>query len=65
MKKEEVEKYKDVRVKITLKGSNDRYQGTILEINDDSFIILDKFNEKVTVDYEICGLIVPLKEEQR
>lgn len=61
MKKAEVLQYKDRRVKIILKGSGNIYSGTILKIMEGAFIILDKFDNEVTIDYELCGLITPIK----
>lgn len=61
MKLQEVAQYKDKRVKIILKGSGNIYSGTILRIMEDSFVILDKYNNEVTIDYELCGLISPIK----
>lgn len=60
MKKEEVEPYLNRRVKIILKGSGNFYQGLIIRIKEDSFVIKDKYDEEVTVDYELCGLITPI-----
>ncbi len=61
MKKEEVEPYKNKRVKVILKGSGNIYQGPIQKTMDNSFVILDKYDNKVTIDYEMCGLIIPIK----
>lgn len=64
MKKEEVEQYLNHKVKVILKGSSGNiYQGTILKLMSDSFIILDKLNNEVTIDYELCGLITPIAEK--
>lgn len=63
MRREEVEQYNNKRVKVILKGSGNYYHGTIIEIMEDSFIILDKYENEVTIDYELCGLITPLQEK--
>lgn len=60
MQKEDVAQYKGKRVKVILKGSGNIYSGTILRIMNNAFVILDKYNEEVTIDYELCGLISPL-----
>ena len=60
MRKEEVAPYLGTRVKVILKGSGNIYTGVIQELMDSSFVIFDKYNDKVTIDYELCGLIVPL-----
>ena len=60
MRKEEVEQYLGKRVKVLLKGSGDRYHGTITKLGEASFIIRDIKENDVSVDYEMCGLITPI-----
>lgn len=64
MQREEIEQYEGKRVKLILKGTGNIYSGTILKLYENSFVILDKFNNEVTIDYEMCGLVSPLGDKQ-
>lgn len=57
MEKEDVVRYIGIKVKIILKGTGDIYNGEILECGNTSFSFVDKFNNKLTLDYDMCGLI--------
>ena len=60
MKKEEVAQYQGKKVKVILKGS-----GNILRVMDNAFVILDRYGDEVTVDYEVCGLITLIRNLHR
>ena len=48
MKQQEATKYKDKNVRIVL-TNNYRYSGKVLEIGEESLILFDKFNSKISL----------------
>lgn len=61
MKKEDVEKYLDTKIKVVLKGSGHMYHGVVRELQDDSFVIYDKFKNDVTIAYSEIAVITPTR----
>lgn len=57
MKKEQIEMYKNKKVKIFLKSSR-TYTGTITEIDNDSISMIDKFNNPVTLSLDTLSEII-------
>lgn len=59
MRKEDLKIFENKKIKIFLK-CNICYTGRILKINDDSVLILDKFNSEILINLSDLGQIVSL-----
>lgn len=59
MRKEELNQYLNHKIKINLKD-NTFFSGFIKSLHDDSFTLLDKFGNLVTIEYSDLSFIIQL-----
>ena len=57
MKKEELTKYLNKRIKIFLKNNNIFYTGSIQELGEESLILLDKYDKDVILSLDCISHI--------
>lgn len=62
MKKEDILIYLNKRVYFILKSNKFNFTGVVKSIGDDSFILIDKFNEKGTFDISDISFMKLAKE---
>lgn len=61
MKKEDIIKYKDQKVQLLI-SNNFRYKGILLDCDDESLKLLDKFKQEVTIRLQDIMIFSPLFE---
>lgn len=62
MEKEIISQYKEKKIKIFLRNG-DIFVGKIVQVLDESFIFLDRFNAKIPIDYRLVEMIKPHRGE--